>query len=190
MPHVRLNEREANPNPYVNFITPLPGRDAADEEDARQLLRALAAQYQYNKVFLGATGRTGPGANGRFQPISWLLGTFCHEVRSRELQRKGYYGDGLWSSGQRLADSSPMGGPGLTEAELPEYLCGGAHSRKPPSTQRRRRRRVEGPSNYTGRQTAKKRKAGSRGSGRALNDDVEDEDAKKAGAGFRKQAGR
>lgn len=46
MPHVRLNEREANPNPYVNFITPLPGRDDADEEDARQLLRALAAQVK------------------------------------------------------------------------------------------------------------------------------------------------
>lgn len=46
MVHVRLNEREANPNPHVNFITPLKMADAATEEDARQLLRALAAQVR------------------------------------------------------------------------------------------------------------------------------------------------
>lgn len=46
MSYVRLNEREANPNPYINFITALPGRDGADEEAARQLLRALAAQVK------------------------------------------------------------------------------------------------------------------------------------------------
>ena len=43
MVHVRLNERESNPNPHVNFITPLKTADPAAEEDARQLLRALAA---------------------------------------------------------------------------------------------------------------------------------------------------
>ncbi|KAI0689998.1 hypothetical protein BC835DRAFT_1529008 [Cytidiella melzeri] len=46
MVHHRLNEREANPNPYVNFIVPLPVRDAAAQEDARQLLRALMAQVK------------------------------------------------------------------------------------------------------------------------------------------------
>ena len=46
MVHLRLNEREANPNPFVNFITPLPARHSAAEEDARQLLRALAAQVK------------------------------------------------------------------------------------------------------------------------------------------------
>jgi DNA-dependent metalloprotease WSS1 len=46
MVHVRINEREANPNPHINFITPLPVGDAATEEDARQLLRALAAQVK------------------------------------------------------------------------------------------------------------------------------------------------
>lgn len=45
MVHVRLNERETNPNPHVNFITALPADDA-DQEDARQLLRALAAQVK------------------------------------------------------------------------------------------------------------------------------------------------
>ena len=43
MVHLRLNEKETNPNPHINFITalPLPGED---RERARQLLRALAAQ--------------------------------------------------------------------------------------------------------------------------------------------------
>jgi hypothetical protein len=41
MVHVRLNELESNPNPYINFISVL---DA--EEDARQLIRALAAQVK------------------------------------------------------------------------------------------------------------------------------------------------
>lgn len=46
MVHVRLNAKEANPNPHINFITPLPMADATVEEDARQLLRALAAQVR------------------------------------------------------------------------------------------------------------------------------------------------
>lgn len=43
MVHLRLNERETNPNPHINFISALPG---VDPEDARQLLRALAAQVR------------------------------------------------------------------------------------------------------------------------------------------------
>lgn len=46
MVHVRLNEKELNPNPHINFIAPLRIGDAAAEEDARQLLRALAAQVK------------------------------------------------------------------------------------------------------------------------------------------------
>ncbi len=46
MVHVRLNERETNPNPHINFITPLRMADPAAEEEARQLLRALAAQVR------------------------------------------------------------------------------------------------------------------------------------------------
>jgi len=42
MVHVRLNERETNPNPHINFISVLD----AEEEDARQLIRALAAQVK------------------------------------------------------------------------------------------------------------------------------------------------
>ena len=46
MVHVRLNEKEANPNPHVNFISPLKTGDEAAAEEARQLLRALAAQVR------------------------------------------------------------------------------------------------------------------------------------------------
>jgi hypothetical protein len=49
MVHNRYNERETNPNPHINFITPLPFPGAESpysEEDARQLLRALAAQVR------------------------------------------------------------------------------------------------------------------------------------------------
>jgi DNA-dependent metalloprotease WSS1 len=46
MVHLRLNESEANPNPHVNFITALPMDDAREQERARQLLRALAAQVR------------------------------------------------------------------------------------------------------------------------------------------------
>lgn len=46
MVHVRINEREANPNPHINFISVLPVGDATAEDEARQLLRALAAQVR------------------------------------------------------------------------------------------------------------------------------------------------
>ena len=45
MVHTRLNEHESNPNPHVNFITPLPTQPT-QQDDARQLLRALAAQVR------------------------------------------------------------------------------------------------------------------------------------------------
>ncbi|KAF9820906.1 hypothetical protein IEO21_01133 [Rhodonia placenta] len=243
MVHVRLNEREPNPNPHVNFITPLPSADPAVQEDARQLLRALAAQvrpvmkahgfavnsleeYEHNRVFAGRNWNNGEvvelvlrGLSGAFMPLSWLMSTFCHELAHikhmnhgpafqalwtglrnevRELQSKGYYGDGYWSSGSRLADSARVGGQSLDTNELPEYMCGGAQSRaRPTSLRRRRARHQAGPSNHTGPQTAKRRKAGTRvtaqgsfkGSGKALNEDASDEEQKKAGTGFRKKAG-
>lgn len=43
---LRINEREANPNPHVNFISVLPMVDATLEDNARQLIRALAAQVK------------------------------------------------------------------------------------------------------------------------------------------------
>lgn len=46
MVYLRINEREPNPNPHVNFISVLPMGDDTVEEAARQLLRALAAQVK------------------------------------------------------------------------------------------------------------------------------------------------
>ena len=45
MVHVRLNQSEPNPNHHINFITALPS-DPEQQEEARQLLRALAAQVR------------------------------------------------------------------------------------------------------------------------------------------------
>ncbi|KAI0049739.1 WLM-domain-containing protein [Auriscalpium vulgare] len=237
MVHLRINENEANPNPHVNFISALP---MADQEEARQLLRALAAQvkpvmkshgltvnsleeYEYNNVFAGRNWEAGevvelvlrrPG--GTFAPTAWLMSTLCHELAHikhmnhgpdfqklwtqlrndvRALQEKGYYGDGMWSSGKRLADSAVVDGDQATADEFPEYICGGAQRRARPA-RKRRRQTTAGPSTQTGAQTAKRRKAGSRvmapgtfeGDGRALNADIEDDGRKKAGTGFRKQA--
>ena len=47
MVHLRLNEKETNPNSYINFITALPtSGNERERERARQLLRALAAQVK------------------------------------------------------------------------------------------------------------------------------------------------
>ncbi|PCH42161.1 WLM-domain-containing protein [Wolfiporia cocos MD-104 SS10] len=245
MVHVRLNERETNPNPHINFITALPEQDPAAQEDARQLLRALAAQvrpvmkahgfvvnsfeeYEHNRVFAGRNWNNGEvvelvlrGASGALLPVSWLMSTLCHELAHiqhmnhgaafqalwaklraevRELQSKGYYGDGYWSSGARLADSARIGGHSLDAGDLPEYICGGAQRRTRPTPRRRRRtQQPAGPSTHTGAQTAKRRKAGTRvtargafagaGAGRALNDDASDEERKREGTGFGRRAG-
>ncbi|KAG8954412.1 hypothetical protein FRC04_011739 [Tulasnella sp. 424] len=107
------------------------------------------------------------------------------ELRSKviALQKKGYFGDGFWSSGQRLQDASRAQGDGvggLAEI-LPEYICGGAHNQKRSGYMRSRRARLPRkevvPSLSTGAQTAKKRKPGSRltkelpGQGVKLSDD-------------------
>ncbi|KAH9178287.1 WLM domain-containing protein [Lactarius sanguifluus] len=233
MVHLRLNENEPNPNPHVNFITALPIADPRDQERARQLLRALAAQvkpimkdhgfavnsleeYEHNDVFAGRNWNNGETVelvlrrrDGSFTSTSWLMGTLCHEHMNHgpgfqalwnqlrkevvALQARGYYGDGMWSSGTRLADSAVIAGQETLDDDLPEYMCGGAQSRARPSARRRRRQPVAGPSMLTGAQTAKRRKAGSRitaagtflGPGQALN---ADEDEKTAGTGFRKKA--
>ncbi|KAG1805055.1 WLM domain-containing protein [Suillus plorans] len=230
MVHIRINEREANPNPHVNFISVLPMVDATLEDDARQLMRALSAQvkplmkahgftvnsleeYEYNRVFAGRNWNNGEtielvlkSASGSFVPVHWLLSTLCHELAHikhmnhgpafqalwrqlrndvRALQNRGYYGDGYWSSGTRLADSAKIAGQGIETEDLPEYMCkqcGGAHSRARPASYQRRKRtaKFSGPSVHTGAQSEKKRKAGSRitnanafgSSGKALNDGI------------------
>ncbi|KAK7033130.1 WLM-domain-containing protein [Favolaschia claudopus] len=247
MVHVRLNERDTNPKwvPYVNFISALDAGDSEGQEQARQFLRALAAQvkplmkahglvvnsleeYEYNNVFAGRNWNAGetvelvlrrPG--GSFAPTAYIMSTLCHELAHikhmhhgpsfqalwkqfrtevRALQDKGYFGDGLWSSGKRLQDSAVIMGDGIETGEFPEFLCGGAQKQSRPTAlgrkrrARRTRRRETVASNKTGRQTAKKRKAGGRvksefafpGHGAILTEGGLDPKAQ--GAGFRKQA--
>ncbi|EIW83877.1 WLM-domain-containing protein [Coniophora puteana RWD-64-598 SS2] len=243
MVHVRINERETNPNQHINFISVLSVGNADSESEARTLMRALAAQvrpvmkqhgftvnsfeeYEYNKVFAGRNWNAGENveivlrtAHGSFAPLSYLMSTLCHELAHikhmnhspafhalwrqlnsevRALQNRGYFGDGYWSSGQRLADSARVSGEGVSSGDFPEYVCGGAHTKSRSSTLRRRRRAPRGfagPSVHTGAQTERKRKAGARvtsrafeAGGQALNEGAEGEE-KSAGTGFRKQAG-
>lgn len=44
--HFKYNEKETNPNPHINFISSLPNEPFERQEEARQLLRALAAQVR------------------------------------------------------------------------------------------------------------------------------------------------
>ncbi|KAF8527641.1 WLM domain-containing protein [Hysterangium stoloniferum] len=157
--------------------------------------------------------------SGRFYPISRLLGVFCHELAHIKhmnhstafhalrrklctevsvLQRKGYFGDGYWSAGTRLGDSQRVQGDNWNSQNLPEYTCGGAYNqsrRSALSSRKRRRQKKAGPSNTTGAQTAKRRKAGSRVTSKAAfeaagSGNVLDETVKKgvAGSGFGKKA--
>lgn len=104
MVHIRINEKKANPNPHVSFISVLPVGDTAAEDQARQVLEALAAQvkpimkkhgfavnsleeYEFNHVFSGRNWNSGEtielvlrGASGSFLPAHWLMSTLCHEV--------------------------------------------------------------------------------------------------------------
>ncbi|KAI0681963.1 WLM domain-containing protein, partial [Cytidiella melzeri] len=117
---------------------------------AHQLQVNSIDEYQYNKVFWGRNWNSNKvikivlrDATGNFRQVSSLLGTLCHELAHikhmnhgpafqalwaqlcrevKELQNKGYYGDGYWSSGERLGDSVRVGGQGLDETGLPEYM--------------------------------------------------------------------
>lgn len=89
MVHSRFNEKETSPNPYINFITSLP---AEDSEDARQFLRALAAQvrpimkahgltvnsleeYEHNAVFAGRNWESGETIGAYILELSSVIDT-------------------------------------------------------------------------------------------------------------------
>ncbi|KAF8311702.1 WLM-domain-containing protein [Clavulina sp. PMI_390] len=131
--------------------------------------------------------------DGRFWPVAHLLSVFCHELAHIKhmhhlpsfhklriqlqnevlaLQQKGYFGDGMYSAGHRLADSMIVPPEGVTQEALPDYVCGGAQpkSRSQAFSNGKRRRRIitrrprtdPTPSLHTGAQTKKKLKAGGR----------------------------
>ncbi|OWZ27687.1 hypothetical protein C347_06114 [Cryptococcus neoformans AD2-60a] len=251
-PQLRLNERQANPNPYVVFIRSLQNK--ADHTDAEDILRAVAAQMrtimkerfmqigtleeaEFNRVVsqprqtTGGLGKTDAaqfagrnwnhgqsielvlrGPSGRFLPMPYIISVMCHEMAHIEqmnhgpkfqkvrvyarrctpppkkntdplmmqlmreikadvakLQARGYYGDGFWSDGKRLADSVRMGGEGLRPSDFPEYICGVSSSdaKKARRGPRRQGNRTTGlvkgeASHRSGRQTEYRKKAGRR----------------------------
>ncbi len=160
-------------------------------------------EFEWNREFAGRNWNNGETVelvlrrqDGSFAPLQWVLMVFCHELahikymnhipsqhgkldrelrgECRELQSKGYYGDGFWSAGQRLQDNAFIAGSGMNSLQgLPEYSCGGAFQRKPSKGRARKRRRTtanggarkrgfRGPSLHTGAQTAPNTKGGRR----------------------------
>ncbi|KIR37171.1 hypothetical protein I352_00483 [Cryptococcus deuterogattii MMRL2647] len=113
----------------------------------------------------------------RFMQIGTLEEAEFNRVLMREikadvakLQARGYYGDGFWSDGKRLADSVRMGGEGLRPSDFPEYVCGVSSSDAKRARRGPRRRQanrttglVQGEASHrSGRQTEYRRKAGRR----------------------------
>lgn len=130
--------------------------------------------------------------HSRFLPFGLICAVFAHELAHnvhmnhvprlhgaltrqlttewKDLQKRGYYGDGFWSGGQRLGDESWRVGDaaGASASNLfPDTLCGGARRRRAAGNRKRRRRRQQPgneatttrhkkgtPSLHTGAQTA------------------------------------
>ncbi|PPR00787.1 hypothetical protein CVT24_000752 [Panaeolus cyanescens] len=177
MVHHRINEKETNPNPHINFITALKHVDTDEQESARQLLRALAAQVRPIMKAHGFEVNSfeelyGQDCEQRYdnfktKDTTGMVSRRLHTGETNKIHILMLYTLGYWSSGTRLSDSTRIGGMGIEEGDFPEYVCGGAQSRARPSSGHRKRRatgkrREVVPSLHTGAQTAKKRKAGSR----------------------------
>lgn len=160
-------------------------------------------EFEWNREFAGRNWNNGETVelvlrrrDGSFAPLQWVLMVFCHELahikymnhipsqhgkldrqlrdECRDLQSRGYYGDGFWSAGQRLEDNAFIAGSGTCSLQdLPEYSCGGAFQSKPSKRRTSKRRRTnpatrsrarhfKGPSLHTGAQTAPNTKGGRR----------------------------
>ena len=89
--------------------------------------------------------------SSNFVPFKWLLHVVCHELAHnkqmnhsqyfqavnhefknyvRDLRERGYFGDGMWSDGTRVGDGALIQSASVLAAELPNYTCGGAATKK------------------------------------------------------------
>ncbi|TIB27600.1 hypothetical protein E3P86_04081, partial [Wallemia ichthyophaga] len=69
---------------------------------------------------------------------------YNEDLRSQAtaLRQKGYFGDGYWSSGTRLADNATVQGQtALAAGDFADYICGGAQSRSKSSVWKPKKRK-------------------------------------------------
>lgn len=99
--HLRLNDKDTSRNPYINFVTALPGER---HDEALRRLQQLAAmvkplmqkegfhinsleEYEWNREFAGRCWNNGEvieliltSSNGNWIPLQYVLYVFCHEL--------------------------------------------------------------------------------------------------------------
>jgi hypothetical protein len=75
MVHYRLNEKQSGPNPHINFISALPGTRHSSQEDAHQLLCALAAQV---RPVMKANGFSVNSLEEVSRPLSFVSDQLSH----------------------------------------------------------------------------------------------------------------
>lgn len=99
--HLRLNDKDTTRNPYINFVTALPG---PRHDQALHRLQQLAAmvkplmkdqafhinsleEFEHNAEFAGRCWENGEvielvltNANGTWIPLQYVLFVFCHEL--------------------------------------------------------------------------------------------------------------
>jgi hypothetical protein len=99
--HLRLNDKDTTRNPYINFVTALPGPRHDQALHRLQQLAAMAKplmkdqafhinsleEYEHNKEFAGRCWENGEvielvltNANGEWIPLQYVLYVFCHEL--------------------------------------------------------------------------------------------------------------
>lgn len=99
--HLRINDKDTTRNPFINFVTALPG---PRHDEALRRLQQLSAmvkplmqeqgfhvnsleQYEWNREFAGRCWNNGEvvelvltSANGEWMPLQYVLYVFCHEL--------------------------------------------------------------------------------------------------------------
>ncbi|UZJ52519.1 hypothetical protein CBS101457_001839 [Exobasidium rhododendri] len=99
--HLRLNDKDTSRNPFINFVTALPG---PRHDEALRRLQQLAAmakplmkdqgfhinsleEYEFNREFAGRCWNNGEvielvltSEDGNWRPLQFVLYVFCHEL--------------------------------------------------------------------------------------------------------------